>query len=398
MRDETSLINKFKKIMQELKAHAGWQRRNAMRTGGGPAEPKPAHVKLEVTGALLQLQQIYGHAMSGMDGYDCDSISKGPKLQILLPSSNAIRTTLEQIPSISVTSTATDAEGIHSSQVATQPSIRSIRQQSRVNDLLANFVDDSEVPIQIMEFDPIRTSSPFQNSNVGDSNVLQRTETIVSTPAETAKPITTTTVLPTTTTPMSQQFFPTNAQQQTRRRQNRSRATETSENANENRPDLVELRRQFIMDEREHYRKEHVLSIEHRRSLLSARLNAISSENAERLAEMRTRRRFLEAIAAKQSLFWDAAIAAINAPTAHQAQHVQRVVAIANTVNRVEEVNTAAENTDDVVNTLARATDNNANDSTNFIEFLNESFDQLTTPSEQSASLSDNSHDEDYMP
>lgn len=75
IREQAALINKFKKIMQELKIHAGWERRNAMRTGGGKADPKPAQLKLEVTGALLQLQQVYGHAMSGMNGFDSDGIS-----------------------------------------------------------------------------------------------------------------------------------------------------------------------------------------------------------------------------------------------------------------------------------------------------------------------------------
>lgn len=77
-RDAVALQNKYKKTLLELKTHAGWQRRNYLKTGGGLPEPRPSTIKIDVTGALLQLQQIHGHAMTGMEGFDCDTVDRTP--------------------------------------------------------------------------------------------------------------------------------------------------------------------------------------------------------------------------------------------------------------------------------------------------------------------------------
>lgn len=102
--------------------------------------------------------------------------------------------------------------------------------------------------------------------------------------------------------PSREQFFPTSAQQRRRRRNNpqHNNAIDQSRSKADDKSVVGELRCQFINEERERYRENHALRELHRHELQAKRLAAFSSENVERLAEIRVRNRVRAEIAAKQ--------------------------------------------------------------------------------------------------
>lgn len=299
--------------MQDLKAHAGWQRRNALRTGGGPPDPKPSQIKIEVTGALLELQQLYGHAMSGMDGNDCDSLA------------TQFRDSQSQSEQTEETSSG-------------ETEIPSTIQQSDSIDIFAvdfEFLDT--VPYEILHSEPIDNSCTLTETT---TTVTKATTTAASAPG--ILPATTTSTASASQIMPAQQHFPTIAQQKQSRQRQRLAKIDNGKNekaqTDENRADVAEPRREFILAESDRYRVEHELRIEHRRLLHEKRMAAIISENDERLTEIRSRRTYDEAIHAKQLLFWDAAIAAVarnSLPTPIEQQQETARNAITTIVNTV---------------------------------------------------------------
>ena len=223
--------------MQELKINAGWQRRNAMRTGGGKGEPKPVQIKLEVTGALLQLQQVYGHAMSGMNGFDCDGISSEPPQNEPPPH---------------------------------QCDASDIEEEKLLNDLFNQIESPNTEVLPIVGFADETTS----HDDIGTPTQLE---------------------LPHAERPIErEQFFLTRTQQH--------RSYKPKNNKND--LGVGELRRQFIIDEREHYLVEHEMRIKQRKELHEAKLLEISGRCRER-----------EEIFKKQSRFGEIAIAAMENET-----------------------------------------------------------------------------------
>lgn len=409
VRDELALLNKYKKIMTELKLHAAWQRRNNVRTGGGPPEPKPAGLKLEITGTLLQLQQHFGHSMCGMDGFDCDGISDPPvEPSHLLHQLNSAPETAELQEEI-VSSQIGATDRVHT--------IRSMRRQQRVNDLLNEFVDDAEEQFGV--FDPLDSSSPIEIVQTTHSaEPVRPTATITSANAQSVAAVAPITIPSATITsphvqsiaavapiavpfgkitaqnaqssaadiPSTEQFFPTSAQR-LRRRNNpqHNNAIDQSRSKADDKSVVGELRCQFINEERERYRENHALRELHRHELQAKRLAAISSENVERLAEIRGRNRVRAEIAAKQLRFWDVATTLIQ----NRPPEVQRVATMANVVDQVEESEAVAIVVDDAVVGLGNAYDN----------LMQEDYLLQSSRSNDSIlSAFDDSNDNDYMP
>lgn len=340
-RDEQALVNKHKKIVQELRIFSSWQRRNALRTGGGPPEPKPAGIKIECTGALLELQQIYGHALCGMDGFDCDGISNET---IQLPQNETIQ--LPQDETIQLPQDEIPPSQLFSDDGTASAAIRSSR-QLHINELMHSFVDDSEI-----QLDPI--TAPIESAEVEVETDLIRTvplrvsETVTSDSAQTAstpKHTNHDSSSAAAVPELSQQFFPTGAQQR-RRRQNQQQ--QNNNDQKQSNAELLELRQQFVIDEREHYRVKHELAIQNRRDLHTRRLEALSSENQARLAEFRKRNEIRHKIAAKQLLFWEVAMDLIrNRP--RSLHEVQQSAAISGEVHALNEAVMVAEQADDAV-------------------------------------------------
>lgn len=123
----------------------------------------------------------------------------------------------------------------------------------------------------------------------------------------------------------------------------------------------------------------------HRHELQAKRLAAISSENVERLAEIRGRNRVRAEIAAKQLRFWDVATTLIQ----NRPPEVQRVATMANVVDQVEESEAVAIVVDDAVVGLGNAYDN----------LMQEDYLLQSSRSNDSIlSAFDDPNDNDYMP
>lgn len=378
-RDENALINKHKKMVQELRVYSSWQRRNALRTGGGPAEPKPASIKMEITGALLELQQFYGHALCGMDGFDSDGISNH-LLQTDIPSSQLQHDDIPPPQLLSGEDTSVTC--------VTSASIRS----ARIKELLGQFVDDSPEP-----FDPLPPNGSIQTD---ESDIIRRevplraTETVTSVtqthtngPSTAAVAMTTSDAAATSgaaemnadVPELSQQYFPTCAQQR------RRRINQQQQNNNEQKQstaELLELRQQFVIEEREHYRAKHELQTQNQRELHLRRLQVISDENRARLAEIKNRNDIRNRIATKQLQFWEVAIAFIQANP--RAQHdLQQAAVIAEEVHELEQVAQMEEQ---------------ANDAVEAFHGIHQAEDYLEESDDSIQSAFDDVSDRDYMP
>lgn len=278
-------------------------------------------------------------------------------------------------------------------------SFRSERQRSLSN----IFVDDSSVPFQTIDLNVI-TSLPVATAANAIPILAAASETVTTCPTActvssmvtiassvdpslpcdvstwTSTTSTTTNVSSSVVRPVpSSQFFATSLQR--RRQLNRNNKNSSSSNVGDS-SNVMELRCQFIRDERENYCKAHAANEKRRVERHALRMEILRSEHAARLNEIKIRNEYRAAIHAKSTLFWEAAIGKIENEPEIAANRVTRVVAIA-------EQDEIVEGAIEIVDACERVTDNeNAND------YVIDEFDEDDS---ESVAYGDQISDMDYL-